>query len=240
VKRLGPGRIDVSSELGVGTEISVTLPIDFIGPDQTPTTSFPFNLGSVNRPQHTARRIISTELDKLFSDASSIIPPAQTDSADVHSTTSQPPSFSEPPLVDFPAAVAALHTTLSAVPRAQMDSNEGPDELAIEAAKLAIAATQRVESSVIPMSSPNVVADKAEDPLKTKEEEDKKVQTATVEPKVEAKVVEKKVQEHRKSSIAPDVHVLFADDNPVARNILIKLFTGKVSAVCIRFSIPLI
>lgn len=40
---------------------------------------------------------------------------------------------------------------------------------------------------------------------------------------------QKKVEEQRKASVAPDVHVLFADDNPVARNILVKLFTGKVS-----------
>lgn len=234
MKRLGPGRIDVSSEVGVGTEISVTLPIDFVC-SQTNASSFPFEFTAANRPRTSSRRIISDELNNLFGDPSNLLPatpvavPIPTFTSTSTPSPAHPPSpaangsIAQPPQVDFPSAVAAFHTTLSPTPEAE--ANSGPDELTIEAAKLAIASSQEVQSSIIPMSSPSAAG--SFDALEAKGQG----QTAAAPPATaisRPKTVAPTLGPQSKVSIAPDVHVLFADDNPVARNILIKLFTGKV------------
>lgn len=238
VKRLGPGRIDVSSELGVGTEFSVTLPMDFVCSTAAADheKGFPFSVGSRQRPETSTRKVISSQLNQLFGHASDILPPTKQQSqghpasATADDAARPPPvpssvSSGPPAPVDFPSAVAALHSTLSSILEAEADPNNSPDELAIEAAKLAIAATQQVESSVIPMSSPSAVekgpevADLANGTGPTNGDE-----------------VRRMAREKRQSSVAPDIHVLFADDNPVARNILTKLFTGKVSEAVLSHS----
>jgi len=233
VKRLGPGRIDVTSQLDAGTEISVTLPLDFVY--KQPANSFPFNFNSQNTSRPTSsRRIISDELNKLLGPPSQMLPSEATTPPPVppSPSTSFTPSFSSPnkrnlrpPQVDFPHAVAAVQASLASPVQAPETGptlpSFGQDDLAIEAAKLAIATTQEVDSSLIPMSSPLPVTaiDEEQAQLNARKEEEARAANAR----------QKKVEEQRKKSVAPDVHVLFADDNPVARNILVKLFTGKVS-----------
>jgi len=216
VKELGPGRIDVTSEVDVGSEISVTLPLDFVY--KPSPNSFPFTLDFQNASKLTSRRIISDELDALLGPLSQMfpsdlapqpIPPSPTPlSVSSHSIER---SLHPPEIVSQQAVAAVQVSTTTPV----------QNDLATEVAKLAIASSEEVDASLLPISSPLPTTKINEDQAQLKARMEDEVAAATVR--------QRNVQEQRKASIAPDVHVLFADDNPVARNILVKLFTVKVS-----------
>lgn len=215
MKGLGPGRIDVTSELGAGSEISVTLPLDFVY--KPSPNSFPFTLDFQNASRLTSRRIISDELDALLGPLSQMLPsdlvPQPVPPSPTSLTlSSQPIERSlHPPEVVSQQAVAAVQVSITTPVQ---------DDLATEVAELAIASSEEVDSSLLPISSPLST---------TKTHEDQAQLNAKMEEEAAADARQRNVPEQRKASVAPDVHVLFADDNPVARNILVKLFTVKVS-----------
>ncbi|GAA5941688.1 hybrid sensor histidine kinase/response regulator [Sporobolomyces koalae] len=232
VRRLGPGRIDVASQEGIGTRITVTLPIDFVGHEhgETGPTS-----GCACRPS-ASRKIISDELEALLRTSPNL--PAPTILVEsVSGATAQPSSsrsMQSPacsgrdslrsPDINFSEAVAAVQASLlptSASTNGSAKPTPDQDDLAVETAKLAISSTQPIESSIIPMASPPKI------------EEDERAQLDLNSGPVSVPAVSNAIKtatpatSAAKASVAPDVRVLFADDNPLARNILTKLLTGK-------------
>ncbi|KAM0753373.1 hypothetical protein T439DRAFT_379064 [Meredithblackwellia eburnea MCA 4105] len=214
VKRMS-GKIDVVSTLGKGTTIRVAVPLNFLppqvdtdSPDRSP--SFTRTKPSLS-PGGTSLfqcRIISDELGNLFNPAGS---------SHVLST----PQF-EREGFDFSQAVEAVQASIGStrklgrvpskrVKRSIMLGGKLEDaDLASEAAKLTISETLATSPpkppsffDIVPAPSTAVnISNISRDP-------------AAIAPAPP------------NGGLAPDVRVLIADDNPIARNILAKLFSGK-------------
>ncbi|GAA6060415.1 hypothetical protein JCM10212_002183 [Sporobolomyces blumeae] len=244
VKRMD-GRIDVSSQVNVGTEIAVSLPLDFVTP--APTSGFPFTPAARERTGGpTTRRVISDELNKLLGSGPPELPStivsthASSRMSSVVHTPQTPgtPGDVRPTARDiaFSDAVAAVQASMSTPLGSPVLERREPnlaaavatqDDLAIEAAKLALTTSHGIESTMLPMISPVAVAEQAMAACRKVTEQAHAAALNNAPSTVEPEIVKRRVDERRKASVAPDCHVLCADDNPVARNILIKLFTGK-------------
>ncbi|GAA5977708.1 hypothetical protein JCM11641_001384 [Rhodosporidiobolus odoratus] len=206
LKRLG-GKLEVASELGVGTTMSVTLPIDFTtSPQSTPKS--PSLHASLPR---VSRRIISDEIAALLRPALTSPTLPHTDSSEFPSNTSSTDgSIHE---VDFSATVSAAQASLAQASSVSTGSTPPAALLRSPSSTSSIASrvlgiTEEEESLVVgaaklSLSRLSSAASVRVEPLKGSSK-DKQAQ-----------------------SIAPDVKVLCADDNRVALNILIKLFSGK-------------
>ncbi|GAA5928816.1 hypothetical protein JCM1841_003579 [Sporobolomyces salmonicolor] len=247
VKRMG-GRIDVTSKLGHGTEMIVTLPLDFVSSSTcaSSTTSGPPR-APYSSPIFT-RRVISDELGKLLQPGPSHIlaptsSPSSVDNAALSATSPSPVPASPSsmphtllPPIDFEDAVKAAQATLRSTSTNTPVRDEGGttvihaladrEHLVVEAAKLSISSSQGVEPTTLPMVSSRALS----------EADAKKQQPATaveltapelLSLKPLPQLVKEETEGRKKHSVAPGVRVLFADDNPVARNILTKLLAGK-------------
>ncbi|BGP24117.1 sensor histidine kinase/response regulator [Rhodotorula toruloides] len=208
LKRMG-GRLDVSSQLGVGTLMHMTIPLDFVQSAVSPSTDS-------SLPRLRTRNISSELRQSLHHSSANLLLPQPTTrsrstslSLPVNGTSTSLLSTT-PALVqvDFDAAIAASPAFLSlprpahfqAAIRSQspvppLATRAGPDDLAVDAANLrpAIATADRA-SPIGSVSYPST-------------------QTGS-QPAVEQT---KKQQ----------VKVLVAEDNPIARNILVRLLSGK-------------
>ncbi|GAA5863031.1 hypothetical protein JCM1840_002443 [Sporobolomyces johnsonii] len=251
VKRMG-GRIDVISQLGHGTEMIVTLPLDFVSSpaNAASTTSGPGS-ASYSSPNLT-RRIISDELGKLLQPGPSHIlaPTPSPSSADNAALSAAPPSPlpgppkpkppAPPPQIDFEDAVEAAQASLGST-STNTPARDGGDatvirtradaeDLVVEAAKLSISSSQGVEQSALPMVSSRALSEA--DAAKQQPTGLGLTDLGLPAPEILSakplpQLVKEEMEERKKHSVAPGVRVLFADDNPVARNILTKLLAGK-------------
>ncbi|GAA5906724.1 hypothetical protein JCM6882_003285 [Rhodosporidiobolus microsporus] len=212
IKRLG-GKLECWSQVGVGTTMTVTLPLEF-----TPSADLqPANGDSRPSYPRTKRRVISEELARLLRPSS---PPSSAARPNFERSSSFVSTLSSNASVDFPTAVevtqAALFPSSPHVhsgpalpptsrtplqprsPSAASHSNRilgaaaEHEDLVIEAAKLSLSSAPQVASTVLPV---------AEVPSPSKVE--------------------------KASPTSRRVKVLACEDNPIARNILVKLFTGK-------------
>ncbi|GAA5841100.1 hypothetical protein JCM11251_008018 [Rhodosporidiobolus azoricus] len=218
LERLG-GKLECWSKPGVGTIMTVTLPLEFSAPSEAPDSNGdrPLSHPSVQR------RVISDELSLLLQHGPGgghASPASPTPSAGrpgferVASYRSAMSSNS----IDFPTAVEATSATLFPSsppvesPVRENTSKPSPparpplvssrsnrilgavgehEDLVVEAAKLSLSSTPAVASTILPTAHP------------------------PQEPSLP------------KGSTLRRVKVLACEDNPIARNILIKLFTGK-------------
>ncbi|GAA5903808.1 hypothetical protein JCM5296_003931 [Sporobolomyces johnsonii] len=251
VKRMG-GRIDVISQLGHGTEMIVTLPLDFVSSpaNAASTTSGPGS-ASYSSPNLT-RRIISDELGKLLQPGPSHIlaptpSPSSADNAALSAASPSPPHGppkskppAPPPQIDFEDAVEAAHASLGSTSTntaardggdaAAIRTRADAEDLVVEAAKLSISSSQGVEQSALPMVSSRALseADVAkQQPTGLGLTDVGLLAPESLSAKPLPQLVKEEMEERKKHSVAPGVRVLFADDNPVARNILTKLLAGK-------------
>ncbi|GAA6058264.1 hypothetical protein JCM3770_004330 [Rhodotorula araucariae] len=233
VKRMG-GRLDVASQVGVGTSMTVTLPLDFLASPYSPSTSPP---DSPFLPR-VVRRNVSEELGRLLQPSPSAevslgpatgraraptglapLPPP--------SPTARPqPSTTPTSELDFDQAVSAMQAALASSPAPVSPPDRSPaskeaqlargtslrrpgepprklsaraveEDLAIDAAKLTISNVGDAASRRVPMV----------DPLEGLSSEE--------------------VEQSHSRGARRKVRVLVAEDNPIARNILVKLLSGK-------------
>ncbi|GAA5994661.1 hybrid sensor histidine kinase/response regulator [Rhodotorula paludigena] len=224
LKRMG-GKLDVVSQLGAGTSMSITLPIDLVASAPSTSTLSP----SLPR---ISRRNVSEELARLLhlgpGGLGPLTPPAQPArniSPSAGFFASQPRVTTSLDKVDFETAISVAHASLSPTiqpvrpdslartPSFQLNTpprkaartlglKADSNELVVETAKLSVAAVSSAASRRVPMSDP-LDADR---PL-------------SIVPPVSDAVTGP--SHHGK------VRVLVAEDNPIARNILVKLLTGK-------------
>lgn len=234
VKRLG-GEIDVASEVGKGTTIRLVLPVEF-DPDSCPPSPSPDSahsglptprqMYSPTTPRQStghwgprlSTRVISDELMALFSPGSRL---AQT-------------PFEEAADFDFGRAVdAAQQAMLDDQPKLRripstkrrqkpiVNDLASPSDFADELAKLTLseAATSPPAVSGFDLRPPpsSAMARRRAPPLPAMPKDVPQPVTMPAPPPFSPKRL-------------PKVHVLFADDNAIARNILSKLFSGKVSS----------
>ncbi|GAA5876037.1 hypothetical protein JCM8547_003538 [Rhodosporidiobolus lusitaniae] len=221
VARFG-GKLDVASALGTGSTFRITVPLEFAPPQdpQTPLAipSLPRNIAFAPRPRATSvslshvtfrRRIISEELSALFSPSSKLSP------------------FVEKPSFDFSQAVEAAQASitpkLGGVPplrrkRSGLGSKASEGDLVDDLAKLSVAAASspNAVNLAAPGGSYFAISNGATSSLPTSPLRQRTEMPSMPMPSF----IPAQQQKSR-------VRVLVADDNPVSRSILAKLFQGK-------------
>lgn len=211
VQRLG-GKIDVVSGLGTGTVIKCTLPVDFTGEGSVPSSpihSRPSTSGGSATPQRSSSPWTQSHAQQR-QPVRRIISDELIALFNPGTRLSATPS-DEKAAFDFTSALDAAHTalvqpsaTLKRIPSARnkrphLNDKTRTTDLVDEVAKLSV--TTQVGSP--PMSSFKV------EPF----------------PSADHRIAKHVIP---RIPLATRVNVLFADDNPIARSILAKLFTGKV------------
>ncbi|GAA5866559.1 hypothetical protein JCM8547_005459 [Rhodosporidiobolus lusitaniae] len=212
LQRLG-GKLDVWSQQGVGTNMTITIPFDFLPSADSANSPRPPSPPKATLPR-IKRRVISEELATLLrsnpnhrtpqSDTRSlpsITPIEERDSMDFGQAVSATraalfPAPSGPYIAEPPSLLKRTSSRTSRrtpVPKPVLAAPAGQEELVVEVAKLSLSASP----AVVAASSPTI-GSFADSPS---EEQAKKP--------------------------GGKVKVLCADDNTIARNILVKLFTGK-------------
>ncbi|GAA6039138.1 hypothetical protein JCM8097_005344 [Rhodosporidiobolus ruineniae] len=210
IKRLG-GKLDVWSELGVGTSFTATLPLEFTAPPEAQPS--PARAPSLPRIK---RRVISDELAALLQPRD-LTPSDSRSKPILDNDTTPTPATADRATdhADFSAAVAATQASLA--PRMPIKAALAPptppapslapstlttrvlggkadaEDLVVEAAKLSLSSSSAVATASLPAPDASTFPT----------------------PSHPVKAARRKVK------------VLCAEDNPIARNILVKLFTGK-------------
>lgn len=190
VRRMG-GNLAVTSRLGVGTTMTISLPLDLII-----SSTAKQSLESEGTRRRTTQRNISRELSQMMparSEAESTGVSAMDFESAVHSTQ------------ESLRTVSAQQRPLRPVLARQASERADQEALVVDVAKLTFSkAVTTPNGTSVPMRDP---LEPAQDPA-AEQAPDSSSDAAG----------------HR-----PAVRVLIAEDNPISRNILIKLLTGKVS-----------
>ncbi|GAA6057133.1 hypothetical protein NBRC10513_004371 [Rhodotorula toruloides] len=209
LKRMG-GKLDVSSQLGAGTLMRITVPLDFIPTSTSPNNDSPLPRLRTRNISAELRHFLQHGPSSLLASRSTTRSRAASLSLPVDGTAmSLSPLPATPALgkVDFDAAVAATAATFplpqpissdSAIPSQPwpLGAKAGPEDLVVDATKLSLAsATAGLSSEDTSISG-------------LQAQRDLQPSTAT-------------------QSRTRQVKVLVAEDNPIARNILVKLLSGK-------------
>ena len=188
VRRMG-GKLDVTSRFGLGTTMTISLPLDVIV-----STSTKQSLRLERSPKETTERNISAELAQMIpgrSEAAS----TGVSAMDFESTV----NCTQESLRNAPPSARPLRPSLAR----QASERADEEALVVDVAKLTFSnAVTTPNGTVVPMQDP--------------------LQAQPVSPAVAGDV--RKPEPDR-----PKLRVLIAEDNPISRNILIKLLTGKVS-----------
>ncbi|BGP31509.1 hypothetical protein JCM10296v2_003274 [Rhodotorula toruloides] len=204
LKRMG-GKLDVSSQLGAGTHMRITVPLDFVPTPTSPPTDSPLPRLRTRNISAELRHFLQHGPSSLLASRSATSSRAASLSLPLDGTAlSLSPVPATPALakVDFDAAVAAAAATFP-FPR-PTDSAQPPppgaeagvEDLVVDAAKLSLA------SATAGLSSP--------------------MKGTSDPPREDGPPTSASEQGGRRQ-----VKVLVAEDNPIGRNILVKLLSGK-------------
>ncbi|GAA5889083.1 hypothetical protein JCM6882_009737 [Rhodosporidiobolus microsporus] len=229
IRRMG-GKVDVTSALGKGTTIRITVPLEFCPPapdpkTPLPTPSLPPSIAHTPRPRAASlsisqltfrRRIISDELASLFDPGTKLASP-----------------FLETAGYDFAQAVEAAQASLGKpklgrVPtlrrkRSGLGSKATEGDLVDEMAKLSVGAASSPQAASLHAPGGSYFA------IPRTAVEQANVETPVAQVGVAAPLPSPSsfIPATPKSRFASRARVLIADDNPIGRSILAKLFQGK-------------
>lgn len=187
VRRMG-GKLDVTSRFGVGTTMTISLPLDVIVANSTKQS-----LRLERSPKGTIERNISAELAQMIPERSGAASTGVS-AMDFESTV----NTTQESLRNAPPSARPLRPSLAR----QASERADEEALVVDVAKLTFSSA---------VTTPNGAAVPMQDPL-----QDQPVSPAADDVR--------KPEPDR-----PKLRVLIAEDNPISRNILIKLLTGKVS-----------
>ncbi|KAM0745676.1 hypothetical protein T439DRAFT_330489 [Meredithblackwellia eburnea MCA 4105] len=225
VRRLG-GKIDVLSTLGKGTTMRVTLPLTFV--TRTPTVASPRREPSsylLGKPTRSAdriafrRRVLSDELGTFLATPGS--EKGGFDFGQAIEDQERPMELVLPPL-----------SKAKPQPSVMGEKEEAPD-FAFEVSRLTLTGLtlpkmpplklKRVNDDPVPLldspDTPTGTTPTGTTPSGASQTTPTAASALRVSDWLSHKIPE--------DSIAPDVRVLVAEDNPIAANILIKLLSGK-------------
>ncbi|BGO91032.1 hypothetical protein NBRC10512_000161 [Rhodotorula toruloides] len=204
LKRMG-GKLDVSSQLGVGTLMRITIPLDFVPTPNSPPTDSSLPRLRTRNISAELRHVLQHGPSSLLASRSTTRSRAASLSLPLDGTAlSLSPLPATPALatVDFDAAVAATAATFpyplptDSAPPPPLGAKEGPEDLVGDAAKLSLSsATAGLSFESTPVPGLQPVGE---------------MQPSTA-----------------KQGRGRQVKVLVAEDNPIGRNILVKLLNGK-------------
>ena len=183
------GKLDVTSRLGVGTTMIISVPLDVIVANSTERS-----LHMERSPRGITERNISTELAQMIPERSA----AASTSVSVMDFETTVNSTQES-LRNAPPSARPLRPSLAR----QASERADEEALVVDVAKLTFSNA---------VTTPNGTAVPMQDPLQP---------ASPVSPAADG---QKKPEPEQ-----PNFRVLIAEDNPISRNILIKLLTGKVS-----------
>ncbi|BGP39437.1 hypothetical protein JCM10450v2_003390 [Rhodotorula kratochvilovae] len=231
VKRMG-GKLDVASQLGVGTAMTVTLPLDFLASESSPPPSPP---SSPYLPR-IIRRNVSEELGRLLQPSTG---------ADSAASSSTGRARAPPGLGPLPLASAHVPAPMSTTPISELDFDQAVS--AMQASLLPPPAPtsplRSPRSQPAQLSRGGSLRRPGEPPRKLSaraDDEELAVEAAKLSIGSVGDVKSRMVpmadpmdglppEEEKAPSRGARrrVRVLVAEDNPIARNILIKLLNGK-------------